>query len=131
MKKIKDNVLYLYLISLGVAMLCLAVVCLIMAAIAYSTNNPTANIGLASLASLVISAVISGITITRIKGDGGIKLAGLVSIAVVLILLLIALIMKKGSVLPSAFMNYGCYVGIFVLSAYIGKKRSGTRRRRR
>ena len=127
--KIVDNILYLFLLSLGISAGMLLICALIMAAIAYSGDDPTKNLGLFSLVTLILSAALSGAVISRLRGDGGIKFAGLCSIATVLLMLIIALITERGNIPGSAFMNYGCYVAISLLSAYLGRKREKRRRR--
>ncbi len=128
--KIADNTLYLFLISLGIAVLSLVLCALVMALIAYSSENPTKSVPLFSLVALIASAAVSGITVSRIKGEGGVKFTALVSLALMLLLLLIAIISGKGSVPPSAFMNYACYMGVAVISAFLGRKREKRRKRR-
>lgn len=129
-QKILDNGLYFFLISIGTSIASLLLCAFSMAMISYSGNDPAKSIGIFSLVTLVLSAVISGVVITRMKGEGGAKFAGLSSLSLVLILFFVALIIEKGSVPLSAFMNYSCYVGISVIAAIFGKKREKRRRRR-
>ena len=128
--KITDNTLCLFLISMGIAAASLVICAFVMALIAYSGEDPTKKVATFSLLTLIISAAVSGIIISRMKGDGGVKLAGFGSLALMILLLVIALITEKGSVPPSAFMNYGCFVGISLLAAYLGRKREKRRKRR-
>ena len=129
MKKIKDNLFYSFLLSLGISALALITSSLLMAFIAYSTEDPTSGIGGFSLFAMIISAIICGVATTRIKGEGGVKFTVLVALALVLIMLIFAVISGKGHVAPSAFMNYLCFMGISLLSSHLGKKRERRRRR--
>ena len=129
-KKKEDSVLYMYFPALGISMITLFVFAFISSLIVYSTANPTNNLEIAALATLISAAIASGIIISRFKGDGGFVVAGLSSFAVVLIMLIIGIIISGGKTAPSAFLNYGCYVGISMLSAYLGRKRGRARRRR-
>ena len=104
---------------------------LIAAVIAYSSDDPTKSVAPSALATLAVSAAVSGIVISRMKGEGGVKLSGIASITLILLLFITALISGKGIVGPSAFMNYACYIGVSLLSAYIGRKKEGVRRKRR
>lgn len=127
--KNKDNILYMYFPALGISLVTLLILSLVSSMIIYAGENPTSNIGIASLATLISSAAVSGIIISRYKGNEGMKVAGLSSLATVLIMLIIGVILSGGKFSPSAFINYGCYVGISLLAAYLGRKR-GKRRRR-
>ena len=94
-------------------------------------NDPTTALGIFSLGTMILSAIVSGILCIRIKEDGGLKFPALVSLAVVLIMLLINVIISQGKVSGGAFMNYACYLGSYVLAAFLGrrKKRSGRHRK--
>ena len=131
LKKTENNILLSFALSLGVCIATVVAVTFILALIANSSANSTENIPLFTLVSLVVSAAASGVMISRIKGQGGIKFTALVALTFVLILLLIAIIATKGAVPPSAFMNYGCYLGTSLLSAYLTRSRGKARRRRR
>ena len=130
-KKITDNTLKSFLVSLGISALSLLAVAFVMALVAYSMENPTGNVALLSLVSLILSAIISGVVISRITGDGGTRLVALSSLALMLILLLVGLVIKRGGVSSAAFMNYACFVGVSALAAYLGRKSENRRRRRR
>ena len=129
-QKFLENGLYFFLLSLGISIASLLLCAFIMALICYSGKDPARSAGVFSLVALVLSAMTSGVVTTRIKGDGGAKFAGLSSLALMLLLFFVALIIEKGSVHPSAFMNYGCFVGVAILSAIIGRKREKRRRHR-
>ena len=129
--KIVDNALYLFFLSVGISAVSLVLCGLIMAAVAYSGKDPTKNVALFSLLTLALSAFFSGIIVSRLKGDDGVKFAGLVALAMMLLLLIIALITEKGHVGASAFMNYACYIGVSLLSAHLGRKVMGSHRKRR
>ena len=128
-KKIADNALKAFLISVGISALALLATAFIMALVAYSTDDPTKNVALTALVTLILSALVSGVVISRIVGDGGTKLAALSSLALILILLLVGLIVKRGGVSSAAFMNYACFVGVSAIAAYLGRKREKRRRR--
>ncbi len=94
-----------------------------MAFVANLTSNPTANIGIYSLGALLISGAVCGFCISRAKGDGGVLTVLLVSLAVAVFMLVVALIAGGGKLSLGSFMNYGCYIGVAVLFSYFGKKR--------
>ena len=118
------------LICLGLSALVIIITSLIGALIASGLKDPTGNLGLISLIAMIISALVSGIFSARF-GDGGLRRSALEALAVVLIMLLICVIMSAGRVSGGAFMNYGCYFGIYILSAYLGRRRQGHRRHKR
>lgn len=113
-----------FLICLGFSALLMLVCSFIMSIIAANSNDPTGMIGICSLIAMLLSAVGGGIFSVRMKGDGGIPYAILVALGLVLLMLLIAVISCGGKVLGSAFMNYGCYLGVTAMSAFLGKKKT-------
>ena len=111
-----------FAICLGISTLLIILFSVISAVIAYMLDDPTRLLGLFSLASMLLAGIIGGICCARIKGDGGVRFAALVALAIVLLMLLINVILSEGRVSGAAFMNYGCYMGIYSLSAFLGKK---------
>ena len=94
---------------------------LIMTAIAMATEDPASKIGVFSLLAMLASAFVSGVFTAKFRGDCGLGFPALISLMVVLIMLLINVIISGGKVSGAAFMNYGCYLGVYVLSSLIGK----------
>ena len=130
-KHTENNILIGFALSLCVCIVSVIGVSFVFALVANSSENSTENIPLFALISLVVSAMISGCVISRIRGAGGVKFSALVSLAFVLILLLISVIVNKGSISPSAFMNYASFLGVTTLAAYLGRKKEGKRRKHR
>ena len=102
----------------------------VMALVANSTSDPTANIGIYSLLVLVLSGGVCGFCMSRAKGEGGVLHALLVSLVVSIFMLIIALIAGGGKLSLGSFMNYGCYIAVAVLFSYLGKKRERRHRHR-
>jgi putative membrane protein (TIGR04086 family) len=130
-KRAENNILVSFALSIGICFGSAVIVAFILALIANSSANSTENIPLFALITLVISAAVSGVVISRIKGLGGVKFSALSALAFVLILLLASVIANNGAVPPSAFMNYGCFIGMTAVSAYLGRKKDTKRRRKR
>ena len=101
----------------------------VMAIIANSSDDPTSKIGIYSLLTLLISAAISGVAISRIKGEGGFGVAALTALTVALIMTFIGIIMSGGRLTLGCFMNYGCYLGVSVMFAYLGRKKEKRHKR--
>lgn len=120
-----------FLICFGFSAVVIIVCSFITSLIAGSAKDPTGMIGIYSLAAMLISAAAGGVFSGRMHGDGGTVYAALVALAVVLVMLLIAVIICGGRVSAGAFMNYGCYLGVSTLSAFLGKKRATHRVHRR
>ena len=119
-----------FLICFSISALLILILSLISAMIVAGLKDPTKSIGIFSLGAILLSAVISGVICTRVKGEGGLRFALLVALSVVLIMLLINVIICNGKVSGGAFINYGCYLSLSTLSAYIGKKGEGRRSHR-
>lgn len=124
----QDSVAVSFLICFAISALTIILFSVISALILYSLDDPTKNLGAFSLVTMMLSAATSGVISARIKGDGGFQFAILVALAVVLVMLLINVIICAGKVSGGAFMNYGCYLAVAALSAFVGKK--GERHRR-
>ena len=127
-KRIFDSGVYTYFLSLGISVLVLLFCSFITAAILHSGEDPTRNIGVATLSSLIVSSALSAFAVSRINRDGGIKTCALVAFGVVLLMLITGAIASGGRLSGSSFMNYGCYLAVFLLTGYIGrikKKRRG------
>ena len=119
-----------FILYVLISLLVIIVFSLITAIVANASENPTAQIGIYSLVALLGSGALCGATISRAKGEGGILTVLLVSLAVSLFMLIVALIAGGGRLTPGSLMNYGCYVGVSTLFAYFGKMKSGRRRHR-
>lgn len=119
-----------FFICFAISVFLIILFSLISALIAGALDDPTKYLGVFSLGAMLLSAMVAGVSCTRIKGEGGVRFASLVALAVVLLMLLINVIICAGKVSGGAFMNYGCYLGTFILSAVLGKKREGHRRHR-
>lgn len=130
-KRIKiDSPLVSFLISLGVCVISVGVISFVAALLANLSSDPTAIIGICSLASLLISAVVSGFATVKIKKDAGALYVLAVGLSAVLIMVIICLFSGGEGIGASALMNYACYLGAFILSSLLSK-RSGNKRRHR
>ncbi len=94
-------------------------------------DDPSGNLGHASLASLLIAGAISGFAVSKYKGDGGISASLISSLITVFIMLAAALIGKSGNVGGGIFMNYLCYLSLAALSAFLGRGREGRKKHKR
>ena len=104
---------------------------LISAMIVISLDDPTAKLGIFSLVTMLLSAAVGGFFSSKIRGGMSLGYSALVSLSVVLVMLLMNVIMSGGQVSLGAFMNYGCYMGTYMLCALIIKNTANGRRRRR
>lgn len=100
----------------------------IFALAASASEDSTSRLGIYSLLALVVSGVGGGIFTSRLSGF---KMAVLTALSIVLLMLICALIISGGRIPVGAFMNYGCYFGVFAIVGYLARKREGRRRRRR
>ncbi len=120
-----------FLLCFAISVLLIILLSLASALIVGALDDPTKYLGVFSLGAMLLSAIAGGVCCARIKGEGGVRFAALVALAIVLVMLLINVIISAGKVSGGAFMNYGCYLGTFALSAFIGKKKEGHRKHRR
>ena len=125
-----DGVAKGFIVCFAISILLIVLFSLLSALILDGLKDPTKNIGMFSLGAMILSAMLSGVLCARIKAESGLRFASLVGLAVVLLMLLINVIISSGRVSLSAFMNYGCYLGAYILSAYLGRKREGHHKHR-
>lgn len=127
---IKDGLAKCFAICFAISGLLIVLFSLLSALIVGRLDDPTKSIGLFSLGAMMLSAIVSGIICARLRGEGEVRFSCLVGLAIVLTMLLINVIVSKGRVSLGAFMNYGCYMGAFTLSAFLGKRKGSHRHHR-
>ena len=118
---IKGNWAVEFLISFAISVLAILLISFAFALVANGLEDSTGNLGIFSLVSLLLGAAIGGFASSKIKKDGALVFSALVALAVVLIMLIICAIMS-GKIGGGAFMNYGCYMGVAVFSAFLGSR---------
>ena len=103
---------------------------LIMTLVRFLGDDPTYRSELWAFCAFLLSGAVAGAIIRRISGDGGLLIAAISALELVLILFLIAVITSGVPSLPS-LVNYVIYVGVVTVSAFlIGLKPRRHRRRR-
>ncbi len=120
-KGLLSNNLGRFLISLGFSALMIVALSFVFALVAGKLTDPTKNLAIFSFAALLISAAAGGIFSARIS-DGKLSFSLLSSAAVLLIMLIVCIVANSGKIPASAFMNYGCYMGVAVFSAFLGSR---------
>ena len=119
------------LIGAPVQAVFLALISLILAFVSTLTENPTALVGIFSIAAVLLSGLISGGAISKYKGEGGILTAILSSLLFVLLLLLAALIISRGELGGAALLNAVIYLVSAALGAAAGNRIGKGRKKRR
>ena len=130
-KYFKNDGVMKFLICLGFSAGALILVSLIMSLIAGGTKNPGGLTNVLALVSMIISAALGGIFSARTKSAEGLLYPMLVALSLVMIMLLVAVIVCGGKVAAGAFMNYGCYLGVYTLAAFLGTQKLTHRRHKR
>ena len=93
-------------------------------------DDPTYRSELWAFCAFLLSGAVAGAIIRRISGDGGLLIAAISALELVLILFLIAVITSGVPSLPS-LVNYGIYVGTVAITAFLVGLKPKRRRRRR
>lgn len=105
--------------------------CLLIATlILYFGDDPTYRSELWSFGAFILSGAVSGAVICRMEGDGGLLIATLSAIELVLLLFLIATVTSGVPALPT-IVNYAIFVLATALTAFLilhGPKRRGHHR---
>lgn len=117
-------------LCVGISLLCVGIISLIFALAANLSADPTGKIGIFSLIALLISAALAGFVNGAMNRERGVGFFALGALAVVAVMMIACLIMTGGKIGTGAFMNYGCYLGVYMLSTLLAKKRRTKARRR-
>ena len=102
----------------------------ICAIISSGLENPTARLGMTSLAAFLIGGAISAFATAKYKGEGGFAPALLSSLFLTLALFLVGLIMSGGSLPLITVINLICYLGVSALFALLAIRKPTNHRRR-
>ena len=103
---------------------------LILTLILFLGDDPTYRSELWAFGAFLLSGAAAGVIIRRISGEGGLLIATISALELVLILFLIAVITSGVPSFPS-LVNYVIYVGVVTASAsLVGLKPKKHRRRR-
>lgn len=132
MKKHKRKELGLSALMLLGAAFALAVtltITLALAIISSMTDDPTALTGAFALLSLLLSGGVSALITSRVNGEGGTLVAILSSVIAASVILVIGLVWKRGALNLGAPLNLFAFIGVSVMFAILGKKRTKRRRR--
>lgn len=129
-KRTKGSVYQSFLICLILSAAVMVIMAILCALVAGALDDPTKHLALMSLGVMLLSAAVSGVVSSRMQ-NGSITFSALVALALVLIMLLIDVIVCKGKVSLGAFMNYGCYMGVATMSAFLGRKKEKHKRHKR
>ena len=105
------------------------VLSLAFAFILFSFKDPASLVPIASMIALLVTGAILGFAIPKVKNDGGIVIALLSSLLFTLILLMIGLIVGKGEVSVTVFINYICFIAISFLFSLLGRRKHSRRKR--
>ena len=103
---------------------------LIMTLVRFLGDDPTYRSELWAFCAFLLSGAVAGAIIRRISGGGGLLIAAISALELVLILFLIAVITSGVPSLPS-LVNYGIYVGTVAITAFLVGLKPKRRRRRR
>ena len=95
----------------------------------YFSSDPTYKSELWSFGAMLLSGAVAGFINAKKCGEGGVLVASLSSLLLVLIIFLVGVISSGLPSLPSV-INYHLYTGISVVSAYFASRQPKKRRRR-
>lgn len=117
-----STVIRIFFISYAMAISVIILLSLISSLVMLSIDNPTGNLGIFSLCIMLLSALIGGFITAKITDEGNLRFCVLTALGVLLTMLLANVIISSGKVTAGAFMNYGCYFGVFMLSSFFALK---------
>lgn len=118
-----------FILCVGAGILFILLYSLLAAIIADLTTDPTSLIPPLSLAVTVISAITLGLFLSFYKKDGGAIQTTVISALIAVIMLLLGLVLFGGRINAASLVNWGCYIAISTLAAYLGRSRKGRRGR--
>ena len=107
----------------GFSLAVVVAMALLLAVLAYFTNDPTATTGAFSLLTLLISGAVSGFVTSRVNGEGGSLVSAVSAVIAALLILAIGLIWRGGLLPLGAVLNTVAFTVISCASAVLGKKK--------
>ncbi len=102
---------------------------LIATLVLYLGSDPTYKSELWSFGAMLLSGALAGFINAKRCGEGGVIIATLSALLLVLILFLVGIVTMGVPSLPSV-INYVLYIGISAVSAYFAQRQPKKRRRR-
>ena len=99
----------------------------IAAAVLGGLENPLGGLGVASMIAFFPPALISGFLISRLKGEGGVLIAGTSAFIFVLALFLCCAVITHGKIPFALVVSYIAYVILALMGGVFGKKHSRRR----
>ena len=117
------------LTGLLVATVCFFLFMLITSAVLFLGDDPTYKSELWSFGAMLISGAVAGFINAKLRGDGGVLIATLSALVLILILFIVGVIFVG---LPSlaSITNYVIYVAVSALAAFFASQKPKKRRRR-
>ena len=117
------------LASLGAFLISFIVFSLILALIAYVTEDPGALSGAFSVIALMLSSLTMGITLSLTARDGGIKICAICSLLEALVMLIAELCLNRFRISTPFIINVICAVGVTLITAKVVRMRGHRRKR--
>ena len=93
-----------------------------------SRESSFSDIRIYSLVVLVVSAAVSGFFNSKREGAGA---SMLTAVLFSLVMLLAGAVFSAGKITEEVLMNYGCFILVSLVGAYLGGRKKQVKRRRR
>lgn len=116
------------LYSVLIASLAFVLIALIFSVVAFCTDDPLSLIKPLSIGAILLSAIVGSLITARLYGVPKAMLSALI---LTLVILLIGTIAKRGALEAGALINYGCYMAVSALTAYIASRKPSRHARRK
>ena len=107
----------------GFALAVVVTMSLLLAVLAYFTNDPTATTGAFSLLALLLAGAVSGFVTSRVRADGGMLIGSVSAVIAAIIILCIGLVWQGGLLPLCAVLNTVAFTVVSCASALLGKKK--------
>ena len=120
----------LLLMGSGFALATVLAVAMLLAVVAYLSNDPTSLTAAFALLTLVLAGAVSGFVTSRVNGDGGALIGILSALICTAIIAVVGLIVKGGLIPLGAILNLAVYAVTSVAAATLAKRKKTARRRR-
>ena len=119
------------LFSMLISVCSLFILVLVSSLILMRCENPSGNVGIATIMLFPLSGSVCGIATTLYKGENGVKESLIAALIISALLCIIGLVVLKGALSPSVLINCATFILSSAILSYLARPKAKRHRRYR